>query len=154
MLLSDMHSIELPYETNAWLYRCFLAVLALLVLNKLFGLIPAVGVVSLASLPTLFKPSRLRISIADKRMAYEYSPLLFFKKGNSVSLSCFTRVYTESLAHSLSGQGLHLSGPRGEHLLLARFHQSIFSPRQHIEDAAKLRSQIADTLGISDGGQL
>jgi hypothetical protein len=47
---------------------------------------------------------------------------------------------------------LHLSGPKGEHLLLAKFNQNPMSANQHIHEIKALREILASALEFKDGG--
>ena len=145
-------SIKFPYESNPWLFRVTLAILAVLPLTKFGGPIIAVGVVAIAYLTTLLRPVGLNISCYDRRLVYRYSPLIPFKKDRIVSLAGFTRVYTE--VYGYGGRALHMSGARGEYIVLAKFHQNIFAPKMHLNEITELRKQIATSLGITDGGDV
>ena len=144
--------IELPFESNPWLFRSTFALLVLAPLVELAGFAVAVAVITAAYLTTLLCPVGIRISVRDRTLTYLYSRLNPFKKTHVVPLSGFTRIYTEVFGYG--GRALHMSGTRGEHIVLAKFHQNIFAPRKHLEDVTVLRKQIAETLGVNDGGDV
>ncbi len=90
------------------------------------------------------------VSFSNKEATFFYSQLNPFRKPKTVSLREFTRVYASPFVR-YTGWSLHLSGTRGQHLLLARF-PSPFKTMLQDEEVLGLCDLISRELGVFNGG--
>lgn len=142
--------IEVPYSSNAWLFRITMGLMLIGPLVNLFGVFSAILILAVIFLGSLFSPVSTRIAIRERTVTYVYSRLLPFKKKQVISLAPFSRIYSEPYGYG--GRKLQMSGPKGEHIVLARFHQSIGQPEKHIEKVAEIRKRLAAAWGVADAG--
>jgi len=98
----------------------------------------------------LVRPQSIVISFDKREARFVYSSFNPFRKHKRVSLAGFTRVYC-SPYYKHGGWSIHLSGSRGEHLVLARI-PSPWAPSLHSDDVRSLSARIASGLQIADGG--
>jgi hypothetical protein len=143
--------IRLPTSSRQWLLQAFYSALVFIVSVKLAGIVTAVAVSLFLNAVMLAKPVAALISAQNKTLKYVYRKPYSFRSQPEVDLSKYSRVYTQ--IESYAGRSLHLSGPRGEHLTLAKFNQSPISPNLHIKEIKKFRESIAKALEIHDGGE-
>ncbi|WP_296468503.1 hypothetical protein [Rhodoferax sp.] len=90
------------------------------------------------------------VSFSNKEATFFYSHLNPFRKSKTVSLRDFTRVYASPFVRYM-GWSLHLSGPSGQHLLLARF-PSPFKAILRDEEVLDLCDLISRELSVFNGG--
>ena len=90
------------------------------------------------------------VSFSNKEATLFYSQLNPFRTPKTVSLRDFTRVYASPFVRYM-GWSLHLSGPSGQHLLLARF-PSPFKAMLRDEEVLGLCDLISHELGVFNGG--
>lgn len=90
------------------------------------------------------------VSFSNKEATFFYSELNPFRTPKTVSLREFTRVYASPFVHYM-GWSLHLSGPSGQHLTLARF-PSPFKAMLRDEEVLDLCNLISRDLNVFNGG--
>jgi hypothetical protein len=144
--------IELPVDSRQWLLQAFYSAALFIVILKLAGAVVAVAMVLIFNAFMLARPVAALIDARRKTLRYVYRKAYSFRRQPDIDLSIFSRIYTQ--VESYASRSLHLSGPRGEHLKLAKFKQSPVSPKQHIEEITALREAIAKALKINDGGNV
>jgi hypothetical protein len=93
---------------------------------------------------------KVTVSFRSKEAIFFYSYLNPFRKSKTVSLRDFTRVYASPFVRYM-GWSLHLSGPSGQHLLLARF-PSPFKAILRDEEVLDLCDLISRELSVFNGG--
>lgn len=96
------------------------------------------------------RPQSIVISFDKRKATFVYSSMNLLRKHKAVSLAGFSRVYASPF-YKNGGWSIHLSGPRGEHLLLARI-PSPWEPTFHDDYVRNLCVKIAAGLRIADGG--
>lgn len=145
-------AVEIHAEPNPWLYGSllFLAASAVGFQPNRFGLVLLTIVLVTLSLWWLGRPQSIIISLDKREATFVYSSLNPFRKHRVVSLAAFSRVYASPF-YKNGGWSIHLSGPRGEHLLLARI-PSPWQPSFHDNYVRFLCTKIAAGLRIADGG--
>ena len=142
--------LDVPYTSNVWLFRITIGLMLIAPLVNLFGVFSAILILAAILLSSLFSPVSTRIAIRERTVTYVYSRLLPFKTNRVVSLASFSRIYSEPYGYG--GRKLQMSGPKGEHIVLAKFHQSIGQPEKHIEKVAEIRKRLAAAWGVADAG--
>ncbi len=145
-------SITIKSPPNPWLagVLVFFAIGAAAVQPSLLGMVVAMATLVTVLLWLVFRTRAVTVVFEKKEAVFHRSKLHPSGPENVVALAAFTRVYATSFS-SNSGWSIHLSGPTGEHLLLAR----IPSPFQFGKQNPAIRdlcSQIALGLHVVDGG--
>jgi len=144
--------IELPTDPRQWLLQAFYSAMLFIIVTKIASATIAIAGVLVLNAIMLAKPVTALINIQDKTLKHVYRKPYSFRRQSKIDLSKFSRIYTQ--IESYAGRSLHLSGPKGEHLMLAKFNQSPISPNQHIKEITALREAIASALKIHDGGNI
>lgn len=144
--------INFPARSRSWFIQTFLTLIVFIPAWKWFGLWPGVALALLFNIPLLIRPSRVSICPNSRRLVFSYTRFSPFRKEKEVDLAMFSRVYSQ--IDSYAARSLHLSGPKGEHLKLASFAQSVTSAHRHIEEMTELRQRIARALQLTDGGEV
>lgn len=144
--------IEFPVDSRQWLLQTFYSAVLFLVVMKLAGAAMAVIVVSILNAFMLAGPVTALLDARRKTLRYVYRKTYSFRSQPDIDLSNYSRIYTQ--IESYASRSLYLSGPRGEHIKLAKFNQSPISPNQHIKEVTALRENIAKALRIYDGGNV
>lgn len=145
-------AIEICAEPNPWIYGppLFLAASAIFSQPNLLGLVSVLTIFVALAAWWLIRPQSVWISIDTKEATFVNSSLNPFRKSKTVSLAVYSRVYASPI-YKNGGWSIHLSGPRGEHLLLARI-PSPWVPTFHDDYVRSLCVKIASGLRIADGG--
>lgn len=164
MLEETSQAIEIRTEPNPWVYGppLFLAAIAISTQPNILGLATALVVFVGLTVWWLTSMQAVHISLDARAATFINSSLNPFRKHKVVSLAGFTRVYVTPF-YKNGGFSIHLSGPRGEHLLLAQIPRLIpkdfgFNatdlgfPTFHDDYARSLCVRIASGLQIADGG--
>ncbi len=144
--------IELPTDSWQWLLQAFYSTMLFVVTIKVATTTIAIAAVLVLNAFMLAKPVSALINIQNKTLKYVYRKPYSFRRQSEIDLSKYSRIYTQ--IESYAGRSLHLSGPKGEHLMLAKFNQSPISPNQHVKEIIALREAIASALKIHDGGDV
>lgn len=144
--------IEFPVNSRQGLLQAFYSAALFIVALKLAGVAVAVAVLLIFNIFMLARPVAALVDARRKTLRYVYRKAYSFRRQPDIDLSIFSRIYTQ--VESYASRSLHLSGPRGEHLKLAKFNQSPASPKQHIKEITALREAIAKALKIHDGGNV
>ncbi|MFZ3155356.1 hypothetical protein [Pseudomonas sp.] len=144
--------IELPTDSRQWLLQAFYSAMLFIVVTKIANTTIAIAGVLVLNTIMLAKPVTALINIQNKTLQYVYRKPYSLRRQSTIDLSKFSRIYTQ--VESYAGRSLHLSGPKGEHLMLAKFNQHPTSPNQHIKEITELRETIAKALKIHDGGDV
>lgn len=144
--------IEIQAKPNPWLYGPPLFCAAIIAWSQpnRFGLILLLIVFVVLAVWWLIRPQSIFISFDTREATFVYSSLNPIRKRKVVSLAGFTRVYASPFVKN-GGWSIRLSGPKGEHLLLAR----IPTPGAltfHEDYVRSLCVRIASGLRIADGG--
>lgn len=143
--------IEIPFSKNKWFLQTIYSTILFLYAIKLTNTIFATTAVAALNALLLSKPKSASIDTKRKILTYSYrKPYSLIIKRN-IDLSKYSRIYSQ--IESYAGRSLHLSGPRGEHLVIAKFDQNPTSANQHIQEVTQLRKNLANALGIHDGGE-
>lgn len=145
-------TIEIHEEPNPWLYGPFLFLAACAVVfqpNRL-GLTSLTIILVILVGWWLSRRQSVIISFGKREATFTYSSMNPFRKHKVVSLAGFSRVYASPFYRN-GGWSIHLSGPRGEHLLLAQI-PSPWEPTFHNEYVRGLCAKISAGLRICDGG--
>ncbi|MFT5781631.1 MAG: hypothetical protein ACI9EB_000999 [Pseudomonas sp.] len=142
--------IEFPKEPYQWFLQAIYSAIFFVVAIKLSGITAAVLIVIAFNSLFLAKPVKISIDPKTKTLKYSYRKLYAFRKPHEIDLSIYSRIYSQ--IESYAGRSLHLSGPKGEHLLLAKFNQNPMSANQHIHEIKALREILASALELKDGG--
>lgn len=152
MIEATNQAIEIRAEPNPWIYGppLFLAANAIFFQPNLFGLVSVLTIFVVLAAWWLIRPQSVRISFDTKQATFGSSSLNPFQVSKVVSLTGYSRVYASPFYKS-GGWSIHLSGPRGEHLLLARI-PSPWAPTFHDDYVRSLCVKIASGLQIADGG--
>lgn len=145
-------TIEIHNEPNQWLYGAllFLAASAVGFQPNRFGLILLMIVLVILAGWWLARPQSVIISFGKREATFTYSSMNSLRRHKVVSIAGFSRVYASPF-YKNGGWSIHLSGPRGEHLLLAQI-PSPWQPTFHNEYVRGLCAKISAGLRISDGG--
>ena len=145
-------TIEIRAEPNPWLYGppLFLAAIAISTQPNFLGLVTALIVFVALAVWWLARPQSVIVSFDTRDATFVYSSLNPLRKHKVVSLAGFSRVYAVAFVKN-GGWSIHLSGPRGEHLLLAEI-SSPWAPSFHNDYVRSLCVKIASGLRIADGG--
>jgi hypothetical protein len=152
MIEETSQSVEIRSEPNSWLYGSpfFLAAIAVSTQPNFLGYVTALIVFIALAAWWLTRTQSTIISFEKREATFVCSELNLFQKRKLVSLVGFSRVYATPF-YKNGGWSIHLSGTKGEHLLLAR----TLSPwvlTQRNDNVRSLCAQIASGLHISDGG--
>ncbi|MCC6863880.1 MAG: hypothetical protein IT544_03615 [Rhodobacteraceae bacterium] len=152
MIEETNQAIEIRGEPNPWIYGppLFLAANAIFFQPNLFGLVSVLIIFVALAAWWLTRPQSVRISIDTKEAIFVNSSLNPFRKSKTVSLAVYSRVYASPF-YKNGGWSIHLSDPRGEHLLLARI-PSPWAPTFHDDYVRSLCVKLASGLRIADGG--
>lgn len=152
MIDETNQAIEIRTEPNPWLYGppLFLAANAIFFQPNFFGLVSALTIFVVLAVWWLTRTRFVWISFDTKQVTFVNSSLNPFRKRKVVSLAGYSRVYASPF-YKNGGWSIHLSGPRGEHLLLARI-PSPWAPTFHDDYVRSLCVKIASGLRITDGG--
>lgn len=143
--------IYIPVSASKWLLQTVYSAILFLVAIKLTNTIFAITAVVALNAALLAKPKSAVIDTKRKILTYSYRKPYSLILGRQVDLSSYSRIYSQ--VESYAGRSLHLSGSRGEHLVIAKFDQNPASANQHIQEITQLRKNIASKLGIHDGGE-
>lgn len=145
-------TIEIPNEPNPWLYGplLFLAVNAVVFQPNRFGLVSLIVVLVILAGWWLAQPQSINISFSKREATFTYSSMNPLRRHKLVSLAGFSRVYASPFYRN-GGWSIHLSGPRGEHLLLAQI-PSPWRPTFNDKYVRALCAKISAGLRIFDGG--
>ncbi|MDR7304936.1 hypothetical protein [Rhodoferax saidenbachensis] len=98
----------------------------------------------------LSRVEKVVISFRAREAIFFYSALNPVRKFKTISLREFTRVYASPFARN-AGWSIHLSGPKGQHLLLARLH-ALFGRSMRDDAVLDICESIAKGLSIFNGG--
>lgn len=141
--------IEIQNKPHPWLYAVALFSAASIALSHpdQFGLILLLIVFLALAVWWLTRFQSVLISFDTREATFVYSSLNPFRTRKVVSLAGFTRVHASPF-YKDNGWTIRLSGPRGEHLLLARI-PSFLEPDGYVRS---LCIKIASGLRIADGG--
>ncbi|MCB1961953.1 MAG: hypothetical protein KDF24_02115 [Rhodocyclaceae bacterium] len=152
MTKAQQHSILLPSKQNPLLYSvpiCFSA-FAILATRDFTGILVASFPLGALAAWWLFRVHYVTISFESKEATFFYSALNPFRKSKVISLANFSRVYATPF-YKNGGWSIHVSGPRGQHLLLTQIPEPL-SGSSTDENVRRLCTQIASGLNIKDGG--
>lgn len=152
MLEETNQSVEIRSEPNPWLYGppLFLAAIAISTQPNFLGYVTALIMFITMALWWLTRTQSSIISFDKREVTFVRSQFNPFQKRKVVSVVGFSRVYATPFYEN-GGWSIHISGPRGEHLLLARI-PSPFAPTLRNDYVRFLVRQIASGLQITDGG--
>ena len=152
MLEETSQSVEIRSEPNPWLYGppLFLAAIAVSTQPNFLGYVTALIVFTALAAWWLTRTQSTIISFEKREATFVRSELNPFQKRKVVSLVEFSRVYVTPF-YKNGGWSLHLSGSKGEHLLLARI-PSPWAPTHRNDNLRSLCAKIASGLQIADGG--
>lgn len=114
------------------------------------GIAPIMLVAILMAIRWTTRVEKVVVSFSNKEAKFFYSQLNPFRKPKTVSLREFTRVYASPFVR-YTGWSLHLSGPRGQQLLLARF-PSPFKTMLRDEKVLDLCDLLSRELSVFNGG--
>ena len=149
MIEEKNQAIEIRTDPNPWMYGppLFLAIVAVSTQPNILGLGTALSVLLALAVWWLARPQSIIISFDTKEGTFVYSSLNPFRQRKVVSLAKFSRVYASPF-YRHGGWSIHLSGPRGEHLLLARI-PSPWAPTFRVDDRRSICTKIASVLHIA-----
>ena len=152
MLEQTNQSVEIRTEPNPWIYGppIFLVAIAVSTQPNFLGFVTALIVFTALTVWWLVRPQSSIISFEKRETTFVRSSLNPFQKRKAVSLAGFSRVYATPF-YKNGGWSIHLSGSRGDHLLLARI-PSPWAPTHRNDLVRSLCAQIASGLQIADGG--
>ncbi len=152
MLEETGQSIEIRSEPNSWLYGppIFLAAIAVSTQPNFLGYVTALIVFIVLAAWWLTRTQSTIISFEKREATFVCAEFNPFQKRKIVSLVGFCRVYATPF-YETGGWSIHLSGSKGEHLLLARI-PSPWVLTQRNESVRSLCARIASGLHIADGG--
>ncbi|WP_153116776.1 hypothetical protein [Rhodocyclus tenuis] len=153
MIEEQNQAIEIRTEPNPWIYLppLLLATSTILSQPNIFGLVIFLAIFMALAAWWLTRSNSVRILFDTKQAIFFNSPLNPFHKNRVVSLAGYSRVCASPF-YLNGGWSIDLSGPRGEHLLLARIPSSPWAPTLHDDYARSLCVKIASGLRIADGG--
>lgn len=143
--------IRLPANSRQWFLQAFYSALLFMAAIKFTSIGVAIAATLALNAAMLAKPVAALINTQNKTLKYVYRKPYLVRSKPDIDLSQYSRIYTQ--IESYAGRSLHLSGPKGEHLTLAKFNQSPISPNQHITEITAFRETIAKALDIHDGGE-
>ena len=142
--------IEFPRESHQWFLQATYSTIIFVVAVKFSSIAIAALIVIAFNARVLAKPAVVLINPHTKALHYRYRKPFAFRKAEDIDLSVYSRIYSQ--IDSYASRSLHLSWPKGEHLLLAKFNQNPMSANQHIHVIQALRETLASALEIKDGG--
>lgn len=144
-------TLVLCSKANPWVYGILIGTgfLALVTFRDAFGALMALIIFGLIALRWLTRTQGVIINFETKEATFFKSELNPIHRRSVISLTNYSRVYATPF-HENGGWSLHLSGPKGEHLLLAKFPQP-FSGTSTDDTVRALCSRIASGLNIKDG---
>jgi hypothetical protein len=90
------------------------------------------------------------ISFRAMEATFFYSAFNPIRKSKTISLCEFTRVYASPFVRN-AGWSINLSGPKGQHLLLARLH-ALPSPSRKNVAVLEICEGLAKGLNVFNGG--
>lgn len=166
MIEETSQVIEIPTKPSPWTYGPPLFGVAVGISTQpyILGLATALAVFVGLTVWWLTRTQAVRISFDARAATFVYSSLNPFRKHKVVSLAGFSRVYVTPFIRN-NGCSIHLSGPRGEHLVLARIPSPRLIPKDlglnaadlgfptfHDDYVRSLCVRIASGLQIADGG--
>lgn len=145
-------TIQIRTEPNPWLYGppLFGAAFAVSTQPNFLGLVSALVILPALAAWWLTRTQSTIIAFEKREATFVRSKLNPFQKRQAVSLVGFSRVYATPF-YKNGGWSIHLSGSKGEHLLLARI-PSPWAPTLRNDYVRSLCAQIASGLQITDGG--
>ncbi len=145
-------NVEIHVPPNPGIYVPPLIFVASVVLHQpnRFGLAIILPVFMVLAAWRLTRTQSVLVSFDTREATFVYSSLNPFRKNKVVSLAGFSRVYASPF-YKNAGWSIHLSGPRGEHLLLAEF-PSYWAPGSHDDYVQSLHAKLASGLRIANGG--
>jgi len=151
MTWENERTLILRSKANPWVYGILIGFgfLGLATFRDAFGALLAVIIFGLVALRWIFRTQGVVLDFDTKEATFFKSDLNPFQPRRVVSLASYSRVYATPF-HENGGWSLHMSGPKGEHLLLAKFPQP-FSGTTTDETVRALCSRIALGLKIKDG---
>lgn len=149
---TNEQTIAIRTDPNPWFYGplLFLAVCAIYFQPNTLGFSSALLILAGLAAWWLTRTQCVLIAVDTRQAEFVNSTLNPFRKHRLVSLAGYSRVYADTF-YRHGGWSIHLSGPRGEHLLLARI-PSPGSPSFHDEHVRSICARIASGLHIADGG--
>lgn len=115
-----------------------------------FNAVPTLIIIALLATWWVSRVEKVVISFSEKEATFYYSHFNPVRKFRIISLREFTRVYASPLAKN-AGWSINLSGPKGQHLLLARLH-ALFGSSKRNNAVCDVCENIAKGLSISNGG--
>lgn len=152
MIEETSQAIEIRAEPNPWIYGppLFLVGIAVSTQPNILGFVTALIVFMALAVWWLVRPQSIIISFEKREATFVRSSLNPIQKRKAVPLAGLSRVYATPFFKN-GGWSIHLSGSRGEHLLLARI-PSPWTPTVRSNYVRSLCAQIASGLQIADGG--
>lgn len=166
MIEVTSQTVEIRTKPNPWIYGppLFGAAFGIGFHPNFLGFFSALIVFAALAVWWMVRVQCIVISFEKRDATFIRSSINLFQKHKVVSLARFSRVYVTPFYRN-GGCSIHLSGQRGEHLLLARLPSlrlitmdrglntaDLGFPIFHDEHARFLCSKIAVGLGITDGG--
>lgn len=151
MTQENDQTLILRSKANPWVYSILFGsgLLGLVTFRDAFGALLALIIFGLIALRWLIRTQGVIINFETKEATFFKSELNPFYQRRVISLANYSRVYATPF-HENGGWSLQLSGPKGEHLLLAKFPQP-FSGTSTDDAVRALCSRIASGLNIKDG---
>ncbi len=151
MTQENDQTLVLRSKANPWVYGILIGFgfLGLVTFRDAFGAFLAVIIFGLVALRWLTRTQGVVLDFEAKEATFFKSDFNLFQRPRVVSLANYSRVYATPF-HENGGWSLHMSGPKSEHLLLAKFPQP-FSGASTDETIRALCSRIALGLKIKDG---
>ncbi|HYQ38600.1 MAG TPA: hypothetical protein VER09_06640 [Pseudomonas sp.] len=144
-------TIDIQINQNKWFLQIIYSAILFLATIKLTNTILATTAVATLNALLLSKPKSARINIKRKTLTHSYRKPYSLIIKTEIDLSKYSRIHSQIESHA--GRSLNLSGPGGEHLVIAKFDQNPSSANQHIQEVAQLRKNLANALGLHDGGE-
>lgn len=142
--------IDIPLGTHRWFLQAIYCAMIFLVCFKFTHLAVAVLAVGMVLLFFAAQPIGVQIDPVRKTLDWVYRPQFAFRRQAPIDLAPYSRIYSQ--IESYAGRSLHLSGPQGQHVCIGHFDQSPTDAQWHLHEVARLRQQLAQALGIHDGG--
>ena len=115
-------------------------------LKSMFALI----IIALLATWWVSRVEKVVISFHSREATFFYSAFNPVRKSKTISLREITRVYASPFARN-AGWSINLSGPKGQHLLIARLH-ALFGPSMRDDAVLDICESIAKGLGVFNGG--
>lgn len=152
---SKLEEITILTRRNPWVFFIATIQIAAIVFATpahalAFGTGLAIFIALLVGIWWTNRVEKIVVSFRNKEATFFFSQLNPFREPKTVSLREFTRVYASPFVR-YTGWSLHLSGPRGQHLLLARF-PSPFKTMLRDEKVLDLCDLISRELIVFNGG--